>query len=186
MRALRAAVEDFGELIKGEDPLRGEHVMSKLRAASAACGPGGIVSLALSAIDIALWDIRGKATNAPLARLLGGLRDRVPAYASGALMRTTPLDQIERAAVALVEKGFRQIKPKWPSTASRRPGGRTHSRHPRRRRPGHRPDGRHQPTLERARGHRDRPPGRGAGPLPGWRIPPQPPTTRGLPRSRMR
>jgi L-alanine-DL-glutamate epimerase-like enolase superfamily enzyme len=110
MRALKAAVEEFGELIKGEDPLRGEHVMSKLRAASAACGPGGIVSLALSAIDIALWDIRGKASNAPLARLLGGLRDRVPAYASGALMRTTPLDQIERAAAALVEKGFRQIK----------------------------------------------------------------------------
>jgi L-alanine-DL-glutamate epimerase-like enolase superfamily enzyme len=88
MRALCAAVEEFGELVRGEDPLRTE----------------------LSAIDIALWDIRGKACGVPLARLLGGLRDRVPAYASGALMRTTPLDKIERAAAALVEKGFRQIK----------------------------------------------------------------------------
>jgi L-alanine-DL-glutamate epimerase-like enolase superfamily enzyme len=110
MRALKAAVEEFGELLKDEDPLRGEHVIAKLRAASASCGPGGIVALALAAIDIALWDIRGKAANLPLARLLGGLRDRVPAYASGALMRTTPLDKLERAAAALVEKGFRQVK----------------------------------------------------------------------------
>jgi L-talarate/galactarate dehydratase len=110
MRALRAAVEEFGELVRGEDPLRTEHVTAKLRAASAPCGPGGIVALALSAVDIALWDIRGKAFGVPLARLLGGLRDRVPAYASGALMRTTPLDKLERAAAALVEKGFRQIK----------------------------------------------------------------------------
>jgi len=110
MRALKAAVEDFGALITGDDPLRSEQVAGKLRAASAACGPGGIVTLALSAIDIALWDIRGKAAGLPLARLLGGLRDRVPAYASGALMRTTPLDKLERAAAALVEKGFRQIK----------------------------------------------------------------------------
>jgi L-alanine-DL-glutamate epimerase-like enolase superfamily enzyme len=110
MRALKAAVEELGELVKGEDPLRAEHVIAKLRAAAAPCGPGGIVALALSAFDIALWDIRGKAFGVSLARLLGGLRDRVPAYASGALMRTTPLDQIERAAAALVEKGYRQIK----------------------------------------------------------------------------
>jgi len=110
MRALKAALEEFGELIKGEDPLRIEHVIVKLRTASAPCGPGGVVALALSAIDIALWDIRGKALGAPLAYLLGGHRDKVPAYASGALMRTTPTDKLERAAAALVEKGYRQIK----------------------------------------------------------------------------
>jgi L-alanine-DL-glutamate epimerase-like enolase superfamily enzyme len=108
--ALKAAVDEFAELIKGEDPLRTELVISKLRTASAPCGPGGVAALAVSAIDIALWDIRGKAFGVSLAHLLGGRRDRVPAYASGALMRTTPLDKIERAAVALVEKGYRQIK----------------------------------------------------------------------------
>ena len=66
--------------------------------------------MAISAIDIALWDIRGKAFDAPLAQLLGGRRDRVPAYASGALTRITPTDKLERAAAALVEKGYRQIK----------------------------------------------------------------------------
>src|SRR6202034_675260 len=110
VRALRAAIEDFGELIIGDDPLRTEQVIAKLRAASASCGRGGIVDLALSAIDTALWDIRGKAFGIPLARLLGGLRDKVPAYASGALTRTTPNDKLQRAASALVEKGYRQIK----------------------------------------------------------------------------
>src|ERR1700733_15826482 len=110
VRALRAAIENFGELIIGDDPLRTEQVIAKLRAASASCGRGGIVDLALSAIDTALWDIRGKAFGIPLARLLGGLRDRVPAYASGALTRTTPTDKLERAASALVEKGYSQIK----------------------------------------------------------------------------
>jgi len=110
IRTLKTALEEFGELIKGEDPLRTEKVVAKLRAASAPCGPGGVVSLAISAIDIALWDIRGKEFGVPLARLLGGRRDRVPAYASGALTRTTPTEKLERAAVALVEKGYRQIK----------------------------------------------------------------------------
>ena len=68
------------------------------------------MALAISAIDIALWDIRGKAFGVPLARLLGASRDRVPAYASGALTRTTPTDKLERAAAALVEKGYSQIK----------------------------------------------------------------------------
>src|SRR3984885_10096276 len=109
VRALRAAIEDFGEVIKGDDPLRAEQVTAKLRAASASCG-SGIAMLAISAIDTALWDIRGKAFGVPLARLLGGARDKVPAYASGALTRTTPNDKLQRAASALVEKGYRQIK----------------------------------------------------------------------------
>jgi L-talarate/galactarate dehydratase len=109
LRALRAALEDLGELIRGDDPLRVEQVTAKLRAASAPCG-SGIAMLAISAIDTALWDIRGKAFGVPLARLLGGSRDKVPAYASGALVRTAPTDKVQRAASALVEKGYRQVK----------------------------------------------------------------------------
>src|SRR6185437_5194590 len=110
VRTLKTALEEFGALIVGDDPLLTEQVTAKLRAASAPCGPGGIAALAISAIDIALWDIRGKAFGVSLARLLGGLRDRVPAYASGALVRTTPTDKLERAAAALVEKGYSQVK----------------------------------------------------------------------------
>ena len=44
-------------------------------------GPGGMVTLALSAIDIALWDILGKALGVPVATLAGGARTQVPVYA---------------------------------------------------------------------------------------------------------
>lgn len=109
-RTVKTAVEEFGALIIGDDPLRTEFIADKLRTASAPAGPGGVVTLALSAIDIALWDIRGKAAGVSVSYLLGGRRDSVPAYASGALMRTTPIEEVERAAAALVEKGYTQIK----------------------------------------------------------------------------
>jgi L-talarate/galactarate dehydratase len=110
IRAIKVAVEDFGELIRGDDPINVDAIRQKLKTASSNCGPGGIATLALTAIDIALWDIRGKALGLPLARLLGGLRDRVPAYASGALVRTSPTDKVVEAAAALVKKGYRQMK----------------------------------------------------------------------------
>jgi L-alanine-DL-glutamate epimerase-like enolase superfamily enzyme len=108
--ALKQAVEALGNLAIGEDPMRTEAIHAKLRAASAGSGPGGILTLAISAIDIALWDIRGKALNLPLWQMIGGSRERVPTYASGALMRTFSLDHLVKAGPRLVEKGFRQMK----------------------------------------------------------------------------
>jgi L-alanine-DL-glutamate epimerase-like enolase superfamily enzyme len=55
-------------------------------------------TLALAAIDMALWDIRGKALGQPLWKLLGGARRRIAAYASGALRRGLPLDTVVEAA----------------------------------------------------------------------------------------
>ena len=108
---LKHAVEQLGALTVGLDPLRIEAVGHKLReAAESSAGPGGIFSLAFTAIDMALWDIKGKALNQPLAVLLGGLRERVPTYASGALMRTYPLEHVVKAAPLLAERGFRQMK----------------------------------------------------------------------------
>ena len=109
--SLKVAVEELSELTIGEDSLRIEHIIAKLReAAGDACGPGGIFNLALSAIDVALWDIKGKALDQPLWRLLGGHRDRVPTYASGALRRGLTDDQAQTAARTLVDKGFREMK----------------------------------------------------------------------------
>jgi L-alanine-DL-glutamate epimerase-like enolase superfamily enzyme len=110
-RSLHAAVEDLAALTVGEDPLRIENIVQKLRkAAGDSCGPGGIFTLALSAIDVALWDIKGKALQQPLWKLLGGHRDRVPTYASGSLRRGLSDDQAQRAARILVQKGFREMK----------------------------------------------------------------------------
>ena len=87
-----------------------EAIATKLRRATGFAGPGGIFTLALSAIDIALWDIKGKALNQSLCTLVGGYRDRAPTYASGALMRSFSLDHSAQAALRLVDMGFKQMK----------------------------------------------------------------------------
>ncbi len=110
-RTLAHAIDELGALVVGEDPLLVEAVQAKLKAAAGgSAGPGGIYHLALSAIDIALWDIRAKAAGLPLWKLLGGARDRVPTYASGALMRGLSLDRVVRAAATLKERGWREMK----------------------------------------------------------------------------
>jgi L-alanine-DL-glutamate epimerase-like enolase superfamily enzyme len=108
--ALKAAVDALGQLTVGEDPMRVEAVAAKLRQAAGTAGPGGVFTLALSAIDTALWDIKGKALGQPVWALLGGHRDRVPTYASGALMRPHPVDYLAKAGPRLAGMGFRQMK----------------------------------------------------------------------------
>src|SRR5438105_8737062 len=109
-RTLKSAIDQLCELCIGEDPHRVEAIVRKLRDAASGSGPGGMFTLALAAIDIALWDIRGKALGLPLWKLLGGARNRIPAYASGALRRGLPLDTVVKAAITLKDKGWRQMK----------------------------------------------------------------------------
>jgi L-talarate/galactarate dehydratase len=109
--SLRVAVEELAALIVGEDPLRIEKIVAKLRNGTGdSCGPGGIFTLALSVIDIALWDIKGKALEQPVWKLLGGHRDRIATYASGSLRRGLTDQQAQKAAQILVQKGFREMK----------------------------------------------------------------------------
>jgi L-alanine-DL-glutamate epimerase-like enolase superfamily enzyme len=108
--ALRAAVDGLAALLLGDDPTETEAVAAKARRAAGGAGPGGIFTLALSAIDIACWDLKGKALGRSVAALLGGLRDRVPTYASGALMRPHPIDYLAKAGPRLRDMGFRQMK----------------------------------------------------------------------------
>ena len=109
--SLRTAVDELAALTVGEDPLRIEQIIAKLRAGTGdSCGPGGIFTLALSAIDVALWDIKGRALDQPLWKLLGGHRDRVATYASGSLRRGLTHDQAQRASQILVQKGFTEMK----------------------------------------------------------------------------
>jgi L-alanine-DL-glutamate epimerase-like enolase superfamily enzyme len=108
--ALASAVDTLARLAIGEDPARVEAIAAKLRRAAGSSGPGGILTLALSAVDMACWDLKGKAVGQPVAALLGGLRDRVPTYASGALMRPHPIDYLAKAGPRLRDMGFRQMK----------------------------------------------------------------------------
>jgi L-talarate/galactarate dehydratase len=108
--SLRTAMDELGALTVGMDPLCIEAIIRKLRnAAGDSCG-SGIFTLAQSAIDIALWDIKGKALNQPLWKLLGGARDRIPTYASGSLRRGLTDAQAAAAAGRLADKGFVEMK----------------------------------------------------------------------------
>jgi L-alanine-DL-glutamate epimerase-like enolase superfamily enzyme len=108
--ALKAAVDGLAGLLIGDDPTQTEAIAAKARRAAGGSGPGGLFTLALSAIDIACWDLKGKALGRSVAALLGGLRERVPTYASGALMRPHPIDYLAKAGPRLRDMGFRQMK----------------------------------------------------------------------------
>jgi L-alanine-DL-glutamate epimerase-like enolase superfamily enzyme len=108
--ALRAAVDALAGLVVGDDPTQLEAIAAKLRRAAGSAGPGGIFTLALSAVDLACWDLKGKAAGQSVCALLGGLRDRVPTYASGALMRAHPVEYLAKAGPRLAAPGFRQTK----------------------------------------------------------------------------
>ena len=108
--ALRSAIDSLGALAIGMDPLRIEALHAKFREAAMHAGPGGLFTIASSAIDIALWDIKGKAYGKPVSDLAGGYRKTVPTYASGALMRGFPLKHVVKAAEHLVKTGYTQMK----------------------------------------------------------------------------
>ena len=108
--AIKAAVDGLSEEAVGENPLEPERIAAKLNRAFSWGGPVGVVNMAMAAVDFALWDIAGKAYGQPLYRLLGGHRDRVPCYYSGALWRDFSLKELEGAAQAALEQGFRAMK----------------------------------------------------------------------------
>jgi L-rhamnonate dehydratase len=95
--------------IKGDDPLVHEHIWDKLYWTLLPRGQTGFGAQALSAVDIALWDIKGKALGQPVWRLLGGARARVPLYATFGF---NFLDRAQLAAAAKlwVAQGYRRLK----------------------------------------------------------------------------
>ena len=109
-RTLRRAVQQLGELILGRDAADIDAIVAYLHRLAGGSGPAGIFTLALSAIEIALWDIKGKAESQPLWRLAGADGSPVPAYASGAMMRGIDTDRAVSSARRLVENGFTAMK----------------------------------------------------------------------------
>jgi L-alanine-DL-glutamate epimerase-like enolase superfamily enzyme len=109
-RTLFNLTEELAGAIVGEDPTRIEWIQHKLRSGIGVEIDTGLFHLGLAAIDMALWDIRGKMAGLPLWRLLGGLRSEVPAYASGTLGRELPDKELARAAERTVAAGFGSIK----------------------------------------------------------------------------
>lgn len=106
------AFEGLRSLLIGENPLEVERLWYKMYRGSIYYGRRGVAIQAISAIDIALWDIMGKAYGQPVHVLLGGKwRDSIRAYAS-TLFRPTPAAMRE-AALHYVDQGFTAVKFGW-------------------------------------------------------------------------
>ena len=118
-RAVVGAIEDAAPMILGDDPSRIEHIYQKLYRQS--FWRGGVVGLsAISGIEQALWDIRGKVLNQPVFKLLGGqVRDKVRMYThlGGGDMRAVYESQhsddakvfVDRA-LEVVARGYNAVK----------------------------------------------------------------------------
>jgi L-alanine-DL-glutamate epimerase-like enolase superfamily enzyme len=97
-------------IVVGQDPLQIERLWHEMYHKSHKAGPMGVLLEAMAGIDIALWDIAGKAANLPLYALLGGkFRDRPRVYASSMRRDMTPEEEADRA-VEYKEKGYPAYK----------------------------------------------------------------------------
>jgi L-alanine-DL-glutamate epimerase-like enolase superfamily enzyme len=110
-KLVQGAVDLLWPLLKDQSAVEPERVSETLRQASFWQGRGGSVEHAISGIDIALWDIMGKACGQPVSRLLGGnYRSRIRPY--GSMLFDEP-DALRKSLEATVSRGFKSIKLGW-------------------------------------------------------------------------
>ncbi|RRJ33820.1 enolase C-terminal domain-like protein [Halocatena pleomorpha] len=101
--------ETLSKLIVGEDPNERERLWDVMYRATIPFGRKGAAIEAISAVDLALWDIAGKAAEKPVYELLGGpVTEEIPCYASN--LHPVDLDTLEREAIDYVEQGFDAMK----------------------------------------------------------------------------
>lgn len=104
----------------GRDPLETEVIYADFVQYLRGVGRKGLMFCALSAVDMALWDLKGKIFDLPLYRLLGGNKTRVPVYASGGWTSYSD-DELVAEARRMVGEGYRMIKLKVGVEGGRNP-----------------------------------------------------------------
>ncbi len=118
-RVTKAAIDTYlAPLLIGKDPFDIEFLWQLMYRSTIAWGRKGAGMVAISALDIALWDLLGKATNQPVFRLLGGrTKPRIPVYASRLYSR--PLDQLAEETAKYRDAGYKAMKMRfgWGPTA---------------------------------------------------------------------
>jgi L-alanine-DL-glutamate epimerase-like enolase superfamily enzyme len=108
---VRASLEVLRPLYQGESALEPERISEKLHQNTFWLGRGGAITHTISGIDIALWDLLGKASGQPVGRLIGGrYRDRVRPYAS--LLMREPRAMADEL-LPVKAQGFRAFKIGW-------------------------------------------------------------------------
>jgi galactonate dehydratase len=110
-RIAATAVQELGGRLIGLDPSRIEEHWQTLYRTWHNVRGGPIATAAISGIEIALWDIKGKALGVPVYELLGGrCRDRLKAYGNGWTDFATDTPTVAENAVKAVEQGYRALK----------------------------------------------------------------------------
>jgi len=110
--AIHALIDrDLRDVIAGEDARRIEYLWDRMWWHVHFAGRGGALVFAMSAIDIALWDLAGKAAGEPWWRLLGGHDNQVQTYGGGVDLHFT-LDALVIQTAGFLDQGFRAIKMK--------------------------------------------------------------------------
>ena len=112
---VKAGIEFLAPLALGEDPLQVEAIWSKMHLRALDYARRGVLVAAISAIDIALWDLRGKLLGQPVSTLLGGRRrERVKVYATGMYFTETEdlIGKLVDEARLYASQGFRALKMK--------------------------------------------------------------------------
>ena len=96
-------------LVVGEDPFDFSYIWEKMYRRTHAWGRRGLGMVAISAVDIALWDILGKLTNKPVFKLLGGrTKEKIPVYASK--LYSQPIKNLQKEAENYKKQGFTMFK----------------------------------------------------------------------------
>ncbi|EHR49374.1 enolase superfamily enzyme related to L-alanine-DL-glutamate epimerase [Saccharomonospora marina XMU15] len=109
-----ASVASFVEsklasLVQGEDPLGAPALWYRMFAAIRNAGRSGVGAMAVSAVDIALWDLRARLLELPLFRVLPAFHDAVPVYGSGGFANY-PVDRLVDQLGGWVEQGIDRVK----------------------------------------------------------------------------
>jgi D-galactarolactone cycloisomerase len=108
---MTGALEWLKRFVMNEDPLEFERVTEKLHQTTFWLGRGGAMTHAISAVNVALWDLAGKALGLPVSVLLGGrYHAAVPAYGS---VLFVPVETLTARIQTMRERGFRAIKLGW-------------------------------------------------------------------------
>src|SRR5437764_201532 len=108
-RSIVASLGEVGEFLRGDDPTQIEAIWHKLLRAFTYVGTRGATTAMVSAIDIALWDIKGQALGVPIYELLGGaLRDGIPLYTH--FQYAPSVEQMVEKAVGEVARGSKAIE----------------------------------------------------------------------------
>jgi galactonate dehydratase len=110
-RALTAMLRQIGSMLVGEDPARIEQLWHKLFRGFTYMGSRGAAVECVSAIDIALWDIRGKALDKPIYELLGGpVRDEIALYTHPDQRKFTSKEGVIAEIKDIVKSGHTALK----------------------------------------------------------------------------